>query len=121
MQAASRSCKPIVSLAASRKIRSSSLNTQIHKRLKEIEEIRSTEEENKLVVPRRSRCSRNEVEGTTEKELLRRNGADKMVRLTKQTKGLALEVEARGNRLEEEVGAFEMGLGMVDVVGVVEK
>lgn len=52
---------------------------------------------------------------------LRRNSSNEMVALTEKAIGSALQLEARGYRLEEQLGALEVGTRVVDVVRVAEE
>lgn len=62
-----------------------------------------------------------EGEGLEEDGLLGGDGADEMVAVGEEGVGPELEGEGGGDRGEEEVGPLEVGLGVVEVVGVVEE
>lgn len=53
--------------------------------------------------------------------LLRRNSTDEMVTLAEQTISSELQIEARRDRFQEELRAFEVRLCVIDVVGMLEK
>lgn len=53
--------------------------------------------------------------------LLRGNGADEMVALAEEAVSAALEIEAGRDGLEEKLRALEVGLGVVDVVRVLQE
>lgn len=70
-----------------------------------------------ILVARRS----GELKSLIENLFLRRNSSDEMVTLAEQAVGSALQIEARRNGMEEQLGALEVRLGVSDVVRVLEE
>lgn len=70
-----------------------------------------------ILVARRS----GELKSLIENLFLRRNSSDEVVTLAEQAVGSALQIEARRNGMEEQLGALEVRLGVSDVVRVLEE
>lgn len=63
----------------------------------------------------------SELESLEEEVALRREGSEEVITVAEQAESPELEIEGGRDGFEEEEGALEMGLGVVDVVRVTEE